>query len=1041
MFQPPVNNLEKIRRARKRVKQMLLQIGLESCKDILEEYRSKSFCCSMCKFSTNLLSSFKSHLKRYHEEEKDLELMSTCSHCPFTSQSKTVGKHARIFHSSVRKGPIPAVKENSNLPRNCMKLSCSKCSFTDTLYYSMKKHVLLKHYEKLAESYFGEKSEKEIGDASEVKTQPVNKFFCKKCSFTAVSHDALIYHIITSEKHRDLEQKLRADISEISRAQLKNIRPSMSGVATPQQIAVSANSPAAVPASSQGPKMVSLPQNGPSQPLGTSTAAIQNVVPKIATVADSSVGLVQKTATSVASTATVEFVTTALKQNQTITLPQNQTITLPQNQTITLPQNQTITLPQNQTITLPQNQTITLPQNQTITLPQNQTITLPQNQTITLPQNQTITLPQNQTITLPQSIFLSPRFPLNQSVTATVLPSGCNVGQILTGAQTSVKPTVLPLNQPLSRSLLPVNQSAVLACTQSVRPNVMNANQTVRPAVLNVNQAVKPGNPTTNQAGASQNTFLSAPIFRQLIPTGKQVNGIPTYTLSPITVSLPVAPCTVPAVNPPKVTVQLKKPDNVVKVSQTPANAKAVPVVSLNTTPQKAASLKTAPSPSGKEAKQWKTCPVCNELFPSNVYEVHMQIAHIKEDPTSKSADTPMGKAKEPVVIAAHTSSLKVNENIVRCAPCKTLITAEDVLQHLLMHGLVCLYCKAVFHELINFVYHMKIMHQDKKTIHADFLKKGLTIPTDDDCNALFPRFDFKLKVSRDELGDREINLAVVTGVNPKFVSALYIKIKHNPNDDGAAGNKQTSKCPFCKCSLSKTELYETHLKEKHHIMPTVHTILKTPAFKCIYCCGVYTGSMTLSAIAVHLLRCRNAPKDSSFGVEVPPEDNAAQALKGGGMHDYAKQNTSSEDQIATDEANQQTSAGEDFPPVPHKRRRVDVKQDQLDIDIEKDSLEILAIVPDKSETSHESKKEFLTKYFNKRPYPSKKELLLLATLLDMWKGDVASYIGTKRYLCMKSLRNNRQRVLLGFQMLKLQKLKHDLTFNENEEIALIPEH
>ncbi|XP_063779359.1 activity-dependent neuroprotector homeobox protein 2 isoform X2 [Pseudophryne corroboree] len=964
MFQPPVNNLDKIRKARKRVKQLLLQIGLETCRDEFEGYRSKQYCCSLCKFSTKLLSSFKGHLQRYHEDEKDQELMSACPSCPFTSQTKNVIKHMRIFHSSVRKVPSSTVKESPNMV-NTIRFSCVKCAFTDTLYYSMKRHVLMSHHHSELESYFGEKSEEEIKSAAALKIIHDNRYFCRKCHCVTSTPDALIYHILTADKHRDLEQKLRTDISDMSRSNIRRPYKRMLAAAAPSlKQQVLSNSTPVAPPPTQEVQVVSIPQNGPNQPLlGASNALVPNIVTSIASVSDPTGSLLNNTSTTVATTTQVGFVTSSLSQNQSFTLQAS----------------------------------------------------------------------------LPQSVFLTPRFSLNQPITATVFPPGCNVGgQIIRGAQTSVRPTVLPMNQTLSGGLLPMTQSTtVLTCSQPLQSNVINLNQPMQSTVFPVNQQLKSNNLTIGQPGISQNTFLTAPIFRQLIPTGKQVNGIPTYTL----VTLPVAPCAIPAVNPPKVPIQLSQPNKVVQVSTSPASAPSPPVVTqAKTTPQQTQNLTltlsqcpiAAPGVLGKEAKQWKTCPVCNELFPSNVYEVHMQIAHIKSEtgPSKQIATSASNETKEAVVIAAQASYLKVLKGkSIRCVTCKMCPQEEEVLKHLLMHGMICLYCKAVFHELRNFVYHMKILHVSKKIVHPDFVKKGITISRDAKGDVHFPHFDLAMCVSREELGDKDMHLAVVAGANANTATTIYIKIQ--PSAESSSTAETQSKCRFCNYVLSKSEVYETHLKERHHIMPTVHTILKTPAFKCIHCCGVYTGSMTLSAIAVHLQRCRNAPKDSTSGVECTPENSAVpKGQTRVGTHDYAKTKLgfTADSQVTSNE----TKTG-DQSPMPSKRRRIDCKPDHSEVPVTEASLEMLALIPGASATeSQESKKAFLFEYFHKRPYPSKKEIELLSTVLEMWKSDVASFFGTRRYICMKFLRSHKQQVILGFKMDELKKVKHDVELQED---------
>ncbi|XP_053570798.1 activity-dependent neuroprotector homeobox protein 2 isoform X2 [Bombina bombina] len=946
MFQPPVNNLEKIRKARKKVKQILLEIGLETCRNVLEDYRTKPFCCSLCKFSTKLLSSFKNHLQRYHEDEKDLELLAACPSCPFTSRSKTVLKHMRIFHTSVRNTQKPPVKENPVVLKN-ITFSCLKCNFTDTLYYSMKKHVLITHCVELIDSYFGEKPEEEIIYSPVFKSQPLNKYFCKKCSYIANSHDTLMYHILTSEKHRDLEHKLRMDISEFNKTQGKRTRPRKMLLPVPSQ---SPKEPSRTPPVTPTVTATVHPppdykehsynsKNGAllNPFVGTPTNFVQKVLPKVSAVSNSPTSLNKKNPPILVPANQVRFLTASLSQNQNIALQQN----------------------------------------------------------------------------LQQPVFVSSKFPVNQSVNSAMLPQNCNVnGQFISIPQGT-------LNQPLH-----------------LQPNIINMNQTVQP-IFPMNQPLSPDN-----LNANQNTILSTPIIRQLIPTGKQVNGIPTYTL----ITLPVAPCPVPVANSPKMPVQTSKPENTVQVLNTKAILPSSTVVPLADKSLQIANTPASPQNAlSKEAKQWKTCPVCNELFPSNVYQVHMEVAHTKADSNRNESANPTtgGEMKERVILAAQASFLKVmKEKSIRCLSCRCLATEEELLKHLLMHGMVCLYCKAVFHELRHFVYHMSVMHLDKKKLHVDFIKKGIDIAHDANDNVRFPHFDYYLKVAKEELGDKDINLAIVAGSKPYTFAPIYIKIQQKSLDSIVLGGKQTSKCPFCNCALSKTEVYETHLKERHHIMPTVHTILKTPAFKCIHCCGVYTGSMTLSAIAVHLQRCRNAPKDSSLGVEVLPEANGVKGqLSNVTMHDNSKSKltcSASESQSPNDEVakaqhtNLQNTSIHNNESIPCKRRKVEIKSDTSEVPIEEDSLHILALIPKNLDASYESKKAFLTEYFHKKPYPSKKEIELLSKLLDMWKSDVASHFGMKRYLCLRFIKSHKFRVMLGFQMSALKELKHNLDLQED---------
>ena len=84
----------------------------------------------------------------------------------------------------------------------------------------MKKHVLVAHFHYLINSYFGLRTE-EMGEhpgADDTlcaeKLPPSDRYYCKKCNANASSQDALMYHILTSDIHRDLENKLRSVITD-----------------------------------------------------------------------------------------------------------------------------------------------------------------------------------------------------------------------------------------------------------------------------------------------------------------------------------------------------------------------------------------------------------------------------------------------------------------------------------------------------------------------------------------------------------------------------------------------------------------------------------------------------------------------------------------------------------------------------------------------------------------------------------------------------------------------------------------------------------
>lgn len=1146
MFQIPVENLDNIRKVRKKVKSILVDIGLDSCKELLKDlkgfdpgekyfyntswgdislwepsgkkvrYRTKPYCCSLCKYSTKVLTSFKNHLHRYHEDEIDQELVIPCPNCVFSSQPRVVGRHFRMFHAPARKVQNYTVNisgETKSSRSDVISFTCLKCNFSNTLYYSMKKHVLVAHFHYLINSYFGLRTE-EMGEhpgADDTlcaeKLPPSDRYYCKKCNANASSQDALMYHILTSDTHRDLENKLRSVISE-------HIKKT--GLLKQMHIAPKPAAHMAVPPNSSAPGIpasscfhLSLPQNGQSQ---TMVQPVQGAAPPAAGAAGAAgaVGSVTHSPPAVAQPH-VTLVSSPLPVGQSsLTLPPStpQPVFLshgvPLNQAANppvLPLSQTVG-PVNKSVgtsVLPINQTIrpgVLPLSQPVgpisrpvgpgvlsvnrpvgsgVLPVNPSVTPGVLQAVSpgvisvsrtvpsgvLPAGQVTpagVIPSGQTATsgvLPTGqVVQSGVLPIGQTAPSGALPTGLTVPLRVLPPGQVVPPGLLPPNQTVSSAVLPVNQginSGVLQLSQPVMSGVLPVGQSVRPGVLQLNQSVNtnilPANQTIRPGASPNTTFLtSGSILRQLIPTGKQVNGIPTYTLAPVSVTLPVPPGSVATVAPPQMPIQLLQSGTAAQMASSMAGMPSPPVV-VNATQSMFVQASSSVAEANhvlKQAKQWKTCPVCNELFPSNVYQVHMEVAHKHSE--SKAADK-----LEPEKLAACAPFLKwMREKTVRCLSCKCLVSEEELIHHLLMHGLGCLFCPCTFHDIRGLSEHSRTMHLGKKKLPMDYSNKGFQLDIDANGNLLFPHLDFITILPREELGEREVYLAILAGIHSKSLVPVYIKVR--PQAEGASGRpgKQVLTCPFCFGTFVTTEAYELHLKERHHITPTVHTILKSPAFKCIHCCGVYTGNMTLAAIAIHLLRCRSAPKDSSPDLQGQPgllENSELLLVNGEVIHDASFSvkrklpdgHSGAEDQ--RDGAERPLIIDADADPAPEKApSAAPVKRQRSEgrtegPPISDDALQVLALNPKKYEDrSYEDKKQFLRDYFHKRPYPSKKEIELLSSLLWVWKIDVASFFGKRRYICMKAIKNHKPSVLLGFDMSELKNVKHRLNFEHEPQ-------
>ncbi|XP_078270797.1 activity-dependent neuroprotective protein 2a [Rhinoraja longicauda] len=268
MYQPPVTKLEILRKSRKNVKRILSDIGLQCCKELLEElksyhpgdiyiknttwsdlstwrpkkksevhpYRSKPFCCSLCDFSTKFIAAYKSHMRWLHEDEMDLERLVGCPNCTFTAHPKLMKKHSKIFHldnwRAANHDHADQVGRQAQLKMYQGKMPnlvqpvyfCRVCSYKEVSAYGIKKHVFLSHFGSFVNSYIGQ------------AVDQVHKYFCKGCQMKMITYDALIYHILG--KHKEVDGSVKAVVGHIT--ELKS-KPHLAPV--PQTSKASAPSP------------------------------------------------------------------------------------------------------------------------------------------------------------------------------------------------------------------------------------------------------------------------------------------------------------------------------------------------------------------------------------------------------------------------------------------------------------------------------------------------------------------------------------------------------------------------------------------------------------------------------------------------------------------------------------------------------------------------------------------------------------------------------------------------------------------------------
>uniref|UniRef100_W5LEB5 ADNP homeobox 2a n=1 Tax=Astyanax mexicanus TaxID=7994 RepID=W5LEB5_ASTMX len=475
----------------------------------------------------------------------------------------------------------------------------------------------------------------------------------------------------------------------------------------------------------------------------------------------------------------------------------------------------------------------------------------------------------------------------------------------------------------------------------------------VRPSMM-VNQRMQVNQPTSRQS-------LMASQSVRLIPTGNKVNGVPTYTLAP---AVPVG-----SVQP--------NPSQVVK---------STPVV-----------LSQNGSPTGTPSE-------------SSLPDVFI----VPTKASSSGNKQTMRKVSKPNELAVLAPFLKIQSNhTVKCLRCNVLLTEQWIFQHLL-HGLKCLFCPLMFYSFKQIMEHTNKEHNLKVKKNRDFIKMEYHLNCDDEGHLLFAAFNLNTDVPKDLLDNRELNLVLITSTLEKIYIKMYphsARAVYPPTQKSAPTD-----CPFCRVKLRSAEDYEGHLKTMHHIVPTIHAILKSPAFKCIYCFGVYSEKSTPKTISIHVQRCRCAPKNVKEMERQLNPDPDPTVYVNGTVQNPIQFKGSFQAQREKKETGRLKKEGA----ANGRGRKAASAQAVLELD------------PTGMEMkSFEDRKEFLTKYFNHKPYLSKNETQVLAKRLWMNKPDILFHFSTRRTRCMKAIQKKKTAVLLGFNMIEVNKVKHDLLIPE----------
>ncbi|XP_035518390.1 activity-dependent neuroprotector homeobox a [Morone saxatilis] len=403
------------------------------------------------------------------------------------------------------------------------------------------------------------------------------------------------------------------------------------------------------------------------------------------------------------------------------------------------------------------------------------------------------------------------------------------------------------------------------------------------------------------------------------------------------------------------------------------------------------------------QTQKWKICTVCNELFPENLYNAHFENAH---------------KAKKVWALAKYI--MKIHNFTSKCLLCNRYLPSDTLLNHMLIHGLTCPQCHSAFHSVEKIMEHVAQAHPDDFVgpPGASPLTFDLTIKQEKSSNVQLVVLTFNMKESingQDQLAPAQNSVPPPVKVTaPRMIEKTSEPLAAR-SFPSATHKSEVGKtlCPLCFTILKGpiSDALAMHLRERHQVLQTMHPVEKKMTYKCIHCLGVYTSNMVASTITLHLVQCRAVGRThvgQGFKSALTLNSSGAGFLKRQppmqAMSNPKKMKLSKESKIScTTVGSQSESDGLALDPRSYEHK------------------------------TYEARKNFLTSYFNRRPYLSSQEEEKLSASLWLWKSDISSHFATKRRMCERECETKKVSVLLGFDMHAVKKVKHDLIFEESK--------
>ncbi|XP_072308051.1 activity-dependent neuroprotective protein a [Eucyclogobius newberryi] len=393
------------------------------------------------------------------------------------------------------------------------------------------------------------------------------------------------------------------------------------------------------------------------------------------------------------------------------------------------------------------------------------------------------------------------------------------------------------------------------------------------------------------------------------------------------------------------------------------------------------------------QTQKWKICTVCNELFPENLYSAHFESAH---------------KAKKVWALAKYI--MKIHNFTSKCLLCNRYLPSDTLLNHVLIHGLTCPQCHSAFHSVEKLIEHGTVAHSTPfdGPPGASPLTFDLALKQDKSSNVQLLVLTFNTSESVNGQDDTLLNSL---GLAKTPTSNIY-ENKGQPLTKNALPSMSRklemgkTLCPLCFTILKGpiSDALSLHLRQRHQVLQTMHPVEKKLTYKCIHCLGVYTSNMVASTITLHLVQCRAVGRSQAALALKSPVNLGAGSLK----RKLPMQGASNSKRI---------NLGRDFVTSGNQGESVELVLDPASFE----------------HKTYEARKEFLTAYFNHRPYVSAQEKEKLSAKLWLWKADIATHFAVKQRVCEKHCKNSKVSVLLGFDMNALKNVKHNMFFENRD--------